>query len=139
IGEHAQAIDLDEHGRVTEPGDAQTAAGRSAPARERIHCGERCRWDAPVALAQEVAHRRWWGVGITQPREDRVPIAQALACPQRRCLEALETRALGSPSQRFQLLDSKASPYATGRTRPGTPSPHSSVARSQCPVSAAAT
>ena len=58
IGEHAPAIDLDEHRRMPEPGGAQAAAGRSCPGVERIQRRQRRRRHAPIAAADEVADRR---------------------------------------------------------------------------------
>ena len=63
VGQHAQAVHLEKQRRVSEPGDAQAAAGRLQPTRQRIERRERRGRYAPLPAAQQVAqprHRNAW-------------------------------------------------------------------------------
>src|SRR4029077_12365568 len=103
IGEHAQAVDLDQHGGMAEPGGTQPARGRLGPGCERAHRWQRPARHAALAAAEKLVQRRHRGVRISQARNDRLQIAELLACPARRSLDALEPRTLRPSSQRSHL------------------------------------
>ena len=110
IGEHAQAVDLDQHRRMTEPGGAQTAAGFSAPGFERIHRRQRCLRHAALAAAEKLGDGRHRHLRIAQPRQDRVQVAKALARPARRRLDALEPSALRFCAERLHGCVGRVAP-----------------------------
>jgi hypothetical protein len=99
IGEHAQAVDLDQHRRMAEPGGAQSAGGRLAPGFERAHRRQRPPRHAPFAATEKFCQRRHLRVRVAQPRHDRVQVAEALAGPAQRGFDPLEPQACRSSAE----------------------------------------
>jgi hypothetical protein len=99
VGQHAAAVDLDQHRGMSEPGGAQPAVGRACPERQRIQRRQGCARHPSRTAAQEIAQRRPLGGGIAQARRNRVKVAKAVAGPARRSLHALEAQAVGLPAE----------------------------------------
>ena len=106
VGQHAHAIDLDQHRRMTEPGHSQAAGGRALPRRARIEGHERRFGISRAARAQELAQRGSRRRRIAQRRRNRMNVAKALAGPTRRRGHPLETQAAGSGAKRLHARQS---------------------------------
>ena len=95
IGEHAQAVDLDQHRRVPEPGGAQPLpAGRRQPSSGFTAGSGPCGTRRPGA--EKLAQRRPRCAAVAQPRQHRVDVAEGLALPQRRSPHALQAQPGGA-------------------------------------------
>jgi hypothetical protein len=99
IGEHAQAVDLDEHGGVAEPRGAQPRVRRLAPDVGRVEGRQRRARHAPPVAAQEIAHARPRRACVAQPGQHGVHVAERIALPERGGLHAFEAQAFGLSSQ----------------------------------------
>src|SRR5882762_5692076 len=90
IGEHAKAVDLDQHRGMTEPGGSKAAGGPPGPRFERAHRWQRPPRRSALAVAEKFSKRRHRRARVAQARDDRVHVAEALARPAWRSLDALE-------------------------------------------------
>ncbi len=100
IGQHAPAVDLQQHGGMAQPGGAQPAGWRFQPCAARV-LGRQWRRRGAIGIsADEVAQGGLRCGRIAQTGQHRMDIAQPLAVPQRQVVQAFETFAPGGFAER---------------------------------------
>src|SRR5882672_1281496 len=88
---------------MAEPRGAQAAARGPAPRLERTYRWQRSSRHSALAAAKKLADRRHRHARVAQTRHHRVDVAEALARPARRGLDALEARASRVGAERLHL------------------------------------
>jgi len=97
VGQHAVAIDFQQHARMAQPGGAQTAWRRAQPGRAWVGYRQRCaRHAASVGAPQQLAQRGHGRGRVAQAGRDGVQVAKAVAGPARRAAHALQPLAVGA-------------------------------------------
>ena len=79
---------------MAEPGGAQAALRLDAPGLEWIQRRQRRARRAALAAAKEFGERRHLRLRVAQSRQDRLQVREALAGPEGRGPNALQTQAL---------------------------------------------
>src|SRR5215213_9781858 len=82
VGEHANAVDLDEQRRVAQPRYAKTGFWSPPPMLDRIHHGQVAGRNASLATTQELAHRRSLHA-LLEPRRDGIRVDEDAAVEPR--------------------------------------------------------
>ena len=120
IGEHAVAVDLDQHRRVAEPGDAQAGRGRRREAR----AGR----SAPrAAAARGLASGLAWNIAVIAPQmsfDSGCGFSKWPSLPLRRALHARAALADGAVAERLPAVDDRR-----GQARRPARSPSPAVTR----------
>ena len=97
IGEHARAVDLEQHGRVAEPGGAEARVGAPRPGLERALAGQRRERHPALTAEEEVPHHGERGA-FAQPRPDSRGVAEDPTVVARARQHALASETSGSSS-----------------------------------------
>jgi hypothetical protein len=103
VGEHAIAVDFDQHRRVAEPCRTQARRGRRGPRAARIR-----RRKGLDGRRRSLPHRKSdnegeGASGSRSPDMNRMNVVESLAGPQRRSLHALEAQTFGLVAERFHV------------------------------------
>ena len=100
IGQHAVAVDLQQHAGMAEPAGAHAAGGRAQPVGARIgHRQGRAGHAPAVGRPQHLAHRRHRRCRVAQPGRDGMQVAKAVAAPPRRAAHAFKALALRASTE----------------------------------------